>query len=360
MPMTTYKDAGVDIDLKDECSRIFYEASLETFKNRKGRFGEPLVERGGFSGPIEIKELRDAILLKNSDGVGTKVEIAEKLNKHDTIAFDLLAMICDDAVAMGAEPFAATDTLNVRALNINTIKQLAAGLVKAAKRARVAIVGGEVAVLGDRIHGEYLWDADVNAILEKKKVINKTLIEAGDFIVALREKGFRSNGFSLIRKVLSKALGSNWVKKPYDNKHSWGEATLTPSIIYTPVIVDAVGGYGEKRRAEIKGIAHITGSGIPGNLPRCLPEGLGAFIDLRPIEMMLKLQEMGKIADREAYQTWNMGAGMLLVCNDKKIYPIAEEHGVEAEEVGEVIAESKIIIKNRAYFQQEAELIYEI
>ncbi len=358
--MTTYKEAGVDIDLKDECSRIFYEASIKTFKNRKGRFGEPVIERGGFSGPILIDDLKDAFLLKNSDGVGTKVEIAERLKEHDTIAFDLLAMICDDAAAMGAEPFVATDTLNVSRLSLKTIEQLAEGLVAAAKRARIAVIGGEVAVLGDRINGEYIWDADVNAILEKKKILDKSSVKPGDRIIALREEGFRSNGFSLIRRILSKELGTQWPLAPYDKRRTWGKVALTPSVIYSPLIVDAVGGYGEAARAKIKGIAHITGSGIPGNLPRALPPSLGAFVDVEPLEPMLQLQEMGRVADREAYQTWNMGAGMLLICNDDAIFELADQHHVEAVVAGEIINKQKIIIRNHGFFQRGVELSYEI
>ncbi len=358
--MTTYKQAGVDSDLKDRCSEIFYEAAIKTFGNRKGRFGEPQIAKGGFSGPVYIPELTDAYLLKNSDGVGTKVEVAELMAKHDTIAFDLLAMVCDDAAVMGAEPFALTNTLNVSRLDLHTIEQLADGLIQAAQRARVAVVGGEIAVLSDALRIEHLWDADVVAILERKKTLKKETIQPGDKIIGLCEHGFRSNGFTLIRKILREQFGPNWAHQPYDHKRTWGEVVLTPSVIYTPVLVDAVGPYGQNGQAKIKGAAHITGGGIPGNLPRCLPEGLGACIDVEPLEPMLKLQELGHVEDREAYRVWNMGVGMLIVTNDEKIFEIAQEHAVEAIEAGEVIDEPKIVIRNRGFFQKERELVYEI
>ncbi len=359
--MTRYKQAGVDLELKDRCSEIFYEAAVKTFKNRQGRLGEPIIARGGFSGPIHIPELKDAYLLKNSDGVGTKVEVAELVGRHDTIAFDLLAMVCDDAAVMGAEPFALTNTLNVSTLSLRTIEQLADGLVRAAERARVAVVGGEIAVLGERLRGEYIWDADALAVLERPKAFQKEAIQPGDRIVGLKERGFRSNGFSLIRKILKKCFGPRWIEEPYDAKRSWGEVALMPSVIYTPLLVDAVGAYGQKGRAKLKGAAHITGGGIPGNLPRCLPEGLGAYIDApSPFEPLLKLQELGNVDDREAYRVWNMGLGMLMVTNDERIFEIAYEHGVEALAVGEVIDEAKIIIKNQGHFKKEHELIYEI
>jgi phosphoribosylformylglycinamidine cyclo-ligase len=358
--MATYRDAGVDLDLSERCSRILYKAALETFANRKGRFGEPSRAYGSFSGPVYISELKDAFLLKNSDGVGTKVEVAEKLGKHDTIAFDLLAMVCDDAAAMGAEPFAVTNTLNVRELKLEIIDQLARGLVDATKRARVAVIGGELAVLGEHIQGLYIWDADALAVLERSKAFRKESIEPGDCIVGLKERGFRSNGFSLIRKILTQHYGPNWVHEPYDSKRAWGEITLTPSAIYTPVLVDAVGAYGEPSKVKIKGAAHITGGGIPANLPRCLPQGLGARVCVEPLEPMLKLQELGSVEDREAYRVWNMGVGMLLITNDETIFELAREHGVEAQEVGEVIDEPKIVIENLGVFRKEKELIYEI
>ncbi len=364
--MVTYRDAGVDLSLSERCSRVLYEAARRTFANRQGRFGEPRAEYEAFSGALYVPELKDALLLKNSDGVGTKVEVAEKLGKHDTIAFDLLAMVCDDAAAMGAEPVAVTNTLNVRALDAETVEaveQLARGLVEAAEQARVAVVGGELAVLGERVRGLYIWDADALAVLERSKAFRKDAIRPGDRLVALKERGFRSNGFSLIRKVLRERFGPDWAQKPYDSRTTWGEVALTPSIIYTPLLVEAVGPYGEPPKVAIKGVAHVTGGGIPGNLPRCLPPGLGARVDVEPLEPMLRLQELGAVPDEEAYRVWNMGVGMLLVTNDDAIFELARAHGVEAVEAGEVIPEPKIVIENRGAFRSRSEkeaLVYAI
>jgi phosphoribosylformylglycinamidine cyclo-ligase len=357
--MTRYEESGVDLELGERCSQVMYEAAVATFKSRAGRFGEPKLERGGFSGPIYIQELRDTYILKNSDGVGTKVEVAQLMGKHDTVAYDLLAMVCDDAAAMGAEPFAVTDTLNVKRLRLELVEQLASGLVKAAEAARVAVVGGEIAARGDQLNTEYIWDADCAAVLEQGKGPKRDAIKPGDRIMALRSAGFRSNGFSLIRKILEERFGERWVDRPYDSKLSWGEVALTPSLIYTPLLVDLFGGYGEEPRAEIKGAAHITGGGVPENLPRILPQGLGAYIDLEPHPPMLRLQELGGVDDREAYRVWNMGAGMVLITNDDKVFELARAHGIEAREVGEVLAEPVIRIRNRGYFQEPKELVYE-
>ena len=354
-----YRESGVDLELGERCSRVMYEAAVATFANRKGRFGEPLIERGGFSGPVYIQELKDAYILKNSDGVGTKVEIAQLMDKHDTVACDLLAMVCDDAAAMGAEPFAVTDTLNVRRLCLELVEQLASGLVRAAQAARVAVVGGEIAELGEQLNTEYIWDADCLAVLEQGKGPKRDAIKPGDRIVALRSAGFRSNGFSLLRRILKGKFGPRWVDRPYDSKLSWGEVALTPSLIYTPLLVDLFGGYHEEPRAAVKGAAHITGGGVPGNLRRVLPQGLGAYIDLEPHEPMLHLQELGRVDDREAYRVWNMGAGVLLIANDDRVFALAEEYGIEAQKVGEVTGKPVIRIRNRGYFGEPKELIYE-
>jgi len=353
-----YKESGVDLELGERCSLLMYEAAVATFKTRAGRFGEPLPARGGFSGPIYIRELREAYILKNSDGVGTKAAVAQLLKRHDTIAYDLLAMVCDDAAAMGAEPFAVTDTLNVKRLRLELIEELAAGLVRAAAAARVAVVGGEIAELGDQLNTEYIWDADCLALLERGKGPRREAIRPGDRIVALRSSGFRSNGFSLIRHVLEKEFGPRWVERPYDSRRSWGEVVLTPSLIYTPLLVDLFGGVGEEPRAAVKGAAHITGGGIPGNLPRVLPQGLGAYVDIEPHEPMLRLQELGEVEDREAYRVWNMGAGFLLITNDDRVLELAEGHGIAAQVVGEVIGEPLIRIRNRGRFGEPEELVY--
>lgn len=358
--MASYRDAGVDLELSKRCSQLFYEAALRTFSNRKGRFGEPEVAPGAFSGPIYVSRLEDAYLMKNSDGVGTKIEVAERLGEHESIAFDLLAMTCDDAAAVGAEPFAVTNTLNVRDLDVDRIHELAEGLVRAAQRARVAVVGGEIAVLGKRIGGEYTWDADVIAVLERGKRLDPGNVRPGDPVIGLREEGFRSNGFSLIREVLERRHGPDWVHCEYDARRTWGEAALTPSVIYTPLIVDAVGPYGEGGKASIKAAAHITGGGIPGNLPRCLPKGLGARLDVLPPEPVLRLQELGGVPDEEAYRVWNMGVGMVVVTDDERLTQLAGDYGVKAEVIGEVTDEPRVRIENRGWFQEEGELRFEL
>lgn len=359
--MTTYKESGVDIKLGNKCSQVMYEACKKTFANREGKLGEPIDMPGGFSGPIYIEDLKDAVLLKNSDGVGTKVTIAHGSDKHDTIGFDLLAMVCDDAACLGAEPIAVTNTLNVNSLSLGLIEELAKGLVDAAQVAQVAVVGGEIAELGKKISSGYLWDADVVSIMDRKKWAKAGEIKPGDLIVGVTSDGFRSNGFSLIRRVLHDNLGSNWVNKKFSTRLRWGDITLKPSRIYTPFLVDCFGTYGEPPSVKIMKAAHITGGGIPDNLSRVLPPGLGAEIKPpKPHQPMLILQEMGKISDREAYRTWNMGVGLCIVTNDKTVLKKAAQHNLSAHIMGEVTNRPQIEIMNKGYWQTKGELYYEI
>ena len=278
-----YKDAGVDIESGDACSKIFYNASLATFKNRAGKIGEPVVMENGFSGPVFIESIKNSYIVKNSDGCGTKAEIAQRMNKHDTLAFDLLAMVCDDAVCVGAEPMVAVNSLDVRKMNPEVISELAKGIISACEASGIAMVGGETAELGKSVngHGEhpYIWNAEVTGIVEKHKLITGDKIQKGDSIVALQSDGFRSNGLSLARKILEIKFGKDYHLGVFKNS-TWGQALLEPSRIYAKTILKMHGAYGEESQVDLHSVIHITGGGIPGNLIRVLgKKNLGATVN---------------------------------------------------------------------------------
>jgi phosphoribosylformylglycinamidine cyclo-ligase len=356
-----------------------YDASKMTFINRIMKFGEPVMLEGGFSGPIYIEEL-DSYMLLNSDGVGTKSMVAELVGKYDTLAYDLLAMVCDDAIAVGAEPFALTNTLNVKEQNEEVTKQLAKGLVEASKEAGVAVVGGEIAELSDMMACGYMWDATVAAIVKKEKMITGEGIEPGDHIVGLASDGFRSNGMTLIRKILEKNprklgknvaqnlfaimlpfIGNKWYEMSFDENKTWGEEVLTPSRIYTPLIMSMHGRYDEEAKIELKGIAHVTGGGIPGNLSRILPGGMGANIrPPEPHKAMLRLQEIGGVDDKEAYKVWNMGLGMIVVTNHVcRINEESLKFGITPHYLGKVTDDNCITLANKGFYKKEKELCFE-
>jgi len=187
-------------------------------------------------------------------------------------------------------------------------------------------------------------------------------IKIGDSIVAFKEEGFRSNGLSLVRKVFQKVYGDNWHTKEL-NGISLGRLALTPSKIYSKTIVNAHGGINNPKRAEVHGVAHITGGGIPGKLRRILKaSGFGAELNdlFEPAQVMLHCQELGNVNDKEAYQTWNMGNGMLVITPEpEKVIQIAKANGVEAKVAGIITIDSQIKIKNKAHNKAEEVLVFD-
>ncbi len=377
---STYADAGVNIDLGDDASKVLYNAAKETWENRKGRFGEVVELFSDFSGlrAVHVGGLPQGTYMNlGFDGVGTKMELGERIDKHDTVAYDLFAMVCDDAVVRGAEPVLAGSILDVNSLGrdgesyIKFVKQLAIGYIGAAKAANVVVVNGEVAELGARVQGygkfNYNWGAGIVWFAKKDRMFTGKEIQPKDSIVALKEEGFRSNGLSLVRKIMKKNYGDNWHEKDYNGKNL-AELALTPSKIYSKAIVDMFGGFEGIPKVEIHGVAHITGGGIPGKLGRVLkPSGLSAVINdpFEPSEFVRYVQELGGVLDREAYKTWNMGQGMLVITPEpKRVIDVSSSYGIFAKEAG-VIENSKdnpiILIKNRgANYAKEPELVFDI
>ncbi len=369
-----YADAGVNIDLGNDVSKIMYNAAKQTWDNRKGKLGELIVPFDDFSGvrAIDVSQLpRGTLMNIGFDGVGTKMELAERVNNHRTIAYDLFAMVCDDAVVRGAEPVLIGSILDVNSLGkngekyIEQIRQLAEGYINAARDANVAIINGEVAELGSRVSGygnfNYNWGAAVVWFANKDRMITGKEIEIGDSLIGLKEEGFRSNGLSLVRKIMQTNHGDEWHRVPWKKGNvSLADLALTPSRIYSGALVDMLGGYDLRRepRAEIRGVAHITGGGIPEKLGRVLkPSGLGAVIEstLEPSEFMLYTQALGKVADEEAYKTWNMGQGMIIISPEPdKVINVASEYGIEAKHIGYVTKEPLIKIKNMGAMNPEA------
>jgi phosphoribosylformylglycinamidine cyclo-ligase len=353
--MTTYGKAGVDIELGDVCSKIMSAAADRTFSNRRGKSGVvKVLEKKGLHRIITIS-LKGLRLLLNSDGIGTKVEFAERTGKHDTMAYDLFAMLCDDAVRYGAEPVAISNILDVNILNRKTVEELAEGMVKASKDAGVTVVSGEIAELGKRVKGygtnSYNWGGTVLSIFRKDLTGNS--IKKGSAIVALEEKGFRSNGISLVRKIMEKTYGPEWHREKIGRK-TLGEQALAPSRIYTRAVIEMFN--------YISSVIHITGGGIPGKMGRLLEKRkIGADISspFYPCELMLLCQKLGGVEDEEAYRTWNMGQGMLLVTDrPEKVVAIASKYKIRAKVAGEITGRPGIRITSKGYFKPDRTIRY--
>lgn len=359
----TYKDSGVDIELGDDASKVLYEASKATWENRKGEVGEIISPFDDFSGirVINVSKLPEgSVACLGFDGVGTKMEIAERIGYHETVAFDLFAMVCDDAVVRGGEPAVLGSVLDVNSLgsdgnsHIEFVKQLAKGYIQAAKDAGVAVINGEIAELGSRIQGygdfNYSWSAGLLWFANKDRMFTGNEIKASDKIVGLCEKGFRSNGLSLLRKILVSEYGENWHEKEFEGENL-GKLALAPSKIYSKAVCVMTGGFAAEPKAEVHGVAHITGGGLPGKLGRILkPSGLGAEITdpFEPCKLMLHAQKLGNVPDDEVYRTWNMGQGMVIVTPEpEKVTHIAKSYNIESKIIGEVTKEPGIRIKSQ-------------
>lgn len=371
MASTTYADAGVHIELGDDVSRLLYNAARLTWENRKGRLGELIIPFDDFSGvrAIDVSGLPAGSLMNiGFDGIGTKAEIAERAKNHRTMAYDLLAMVCDDAVVRGAEPVLVGSILDVKSLQsatgsfVEEVKQLAEGYVGAAKAANVAIVNGEVAELGSRIGGygpfNYNWGAAVVWFAQRERLLTGHQIQKGDYLVGLREHGFRSNGLSLVRKIMSQHHGEVWHRETYNDQRI-ADLVLHPSRIYSAAVVAMFGGFDQQPRTQIHGVAHVTGGGIPGKLGRILkPSGLGAHLDdlFEPPEFMKYVQFVGNVPDQEAYKTWNMGQGMIIISPyPEGVMTVAGEYGIESQVIGKITSKPGIRIATKGVFASPGE-----
>jgi phosphoribosylformylglycinamidine cyclo-ligase len=344
--MTTYKDAGVDISLGGAASQKAYAHAISTFTGRKGCIGVPLMEEGGFAG---LLDMGDYYLVQGDDGTGTKMEIACVLGKYDTLGADLLAMVADDAVCTGAEVISVSNTLDVPSVDPEMVDMLMKGLAEAAKNQKIVIPGGEIAEVPDAVSSP-VWNATAVGIVAKDRVLQPQNIKPGDSVLSLRSRVARSNGFSLIRKILIDAHGKDWHSKEWKDGVSWGEVTLTPSVIYSAALLKLLGRYGEDRLVEIKGLAHITGGGISENLARILKKsGYGADLDnlWNPHEAIIELIKLGSVPIDEAYRTWNMGNGMLAVVSPEdaeKSIALLKEEGIEVKIAGVITKETEISV----------------
>ena len=342
--------SGLDIDLGNHCSKIAFQWAKKTFDNRKDKPGSPCLDvEGAFSNIMDFGGMRLGI---SSDGIGTKIELAERTGVYNTLGFDLVAMVADDLITSGIEPVNFSNILDVDFLDADIVDSLMSGLHDACNHAGITITGGEIAELGNRIGGygdkmHFNWCATgIGLLPEGAEPIDGTKIEQGDAVISFRSRGFRSNGFSLLRKIMQYEFGDQWHDVPYDADTTWGRILLTPSLIYTPLIMRLL-----QKGYNIRGIVHITGGGIEDNFMRILEAtGCGAVLDKLhpPLDVMRRAQELGHVTDEQAYRLWNMGNGMLIVlpvadCQD--VIEQAGNTGYQAVVAGHITKEPGIVLK---------------
>lgn len=360
--MANQKKSGLDIDLGNLCSKDAFGWAKKTFPNRANKAGAAALKVDGvFSNLLQFGQQRIGIA---SDGIGTKIELAERTKIYNTLGFDLVAMVADDLATAGFEPTNISNIIDVDQLDRDVINSLMKGLADACDFCGISISGGEIAELGNRISGygtgmHFNWCSTAIGVLPENldQPFDGTAIAAGHKVLSLRARGFRSNGFSLVRRIMQEAFGDAWHEELYEGIERWGEALLTPSLIYTPFI-NAI----NQNNIPLSGIAHITGGGIADNFQRVLKANdLGAELDqlFDPLPVMERLMDLGKVAVKDAYLYWNMGNGMLLVAEEAQvdnILALGDKHGYQVQVAGEITAKKGINVHTKegvlAYFQE--------
>ncbi|MCX6662078.1 MAG: phosphoribosylformylglycinamidine cyclo-ligase [Euryarchaeota archaeon] len=296
----TYKNSGVDIEEKEEAIKQLLSSILT---KRKGTIGRPM--GGHYAGLIEFG---DYALVLCTDGVGTKVRIAEALKKYDTVGIDCIAMNVNDALCVGAEPLAFVDYLAMDNPDPKITREIGKGLEKGAKLSNISIVGGETADLPELINGFDLAGTCL-AYVKKNRIILGDKINAGDAIIGLSSSGIHSNGYTLARRVVEEAEFSYTDEFPEGlyPKKTIGDIMLTPTRIYVKEILELF------KKIDVHGLAHITGSGL-WNIPR-LKEKVKYIIEdpLEPQPIFTFLQQYGNIDMYEMYQIFNMGMGFTVI-----------------------------------------------
>ncbi|MCH2023834.1 MAG: AIR synthase-related protein [Saprospiraceae bacterium] len=349
--MSNKKKSGLDIDLGNLCSKDAFNWAKKTFSNRENKVGAAALKVDGvFSNMLTFGGQRIGIA---SDGIGTKIELAERTGIYDTLGYDLVAMVADDLATAGFEPTNISNIIDVNRLDRDTINALMKGLSEACDFCGMSISGGEIAELGNRIGGfgdgmHFNWCSTAIGVLpsELNAPFDGTAVKSGDIVVALKGHGFRSNGFSLIRRIMESSFGDNWHNELYNNTQTWGEILLTPSLIFTPVINKII-----KNGVQLSGIAHITGGGIIDNFQRVLKTNrLGADLNnlFEPLEVMQRLMDLGSVSAEDAYLYWNMGNGMLIVADESQIDPLlktANSLNYDARVAGIITTDPSIKLK---------------
>jgi phosphoribosylformylglycinamidine cyclo-ligase len=326
----SYKGAGVDIDAGEELVKNIKPLAAKT--KRDGLVGGI----GGFGALFEIpKHFKQPILVTGTDGVGTKLRLALDIERHNTIGIDLVAMSVNDILVQGAEPLFFLDYFSCGKLDVERATEVVSGIAKGCELSGCALIGGETAEMPGMYAGEeYDLAGFAVGAVEKTKIITGEHISTGDALLGLGSSGAHSNGYSLIRKILTKS-NAKLDQKLADR--TLGDLLIEPTRIYVGSILNAL------KTEQIKGLAHITGGGIIENIPRILPEHLAAEVDLKSwprSELFQWLQANGNVDDEEMLRVFNCGIGMVVVCaaeQSQALGQILESTGETVFHIGTIV-----------------------
>jgi len=322
MRKLTYKESGVDIHLENRS----IDAMKAVLTSKRKGFGAPMTEIGHYAGLLDMGSFA---LAMTTDGVGSKVLIANAIERWDTIGIDCIAMNVNDLYAIGAEPIAFVDYLAVEKVDPERSEQIAIGLRRGAELSNMTIVGGETASLPEIIRGFDLAGTAIG-IVDKDKVVTGERIQVGDALVGVPSDGLHSNGYTLARRIIAQSKYTYFDQMPGGDK-TIGEELLTPTRIYHE-IVELV------KECDVHGLAHITGSGLL-KLRRITPLGFEITDPLEPQPIFHLLQELGDVDDAEMYRTFNMGMGFVIVVPEEEVEKTCRIMGPGSKVIGSVVKE---------------------
>ena len=345
MGKVTYKDAGVDLDV--------YEESMSRLPRLMHRTFSPRVLKldGGFAGLFQLdfasrlfaRNYQDPVLVSCTDGVGTKLKVAQQMGRHDTVGIDLVAMSVNDALCCGAEPLFFLDYVAMSHDDPDTLEQIVRGISDGCVDADCALLGGETAIMPDLYaRGDYDLAGFCVGVADRKNIIDGKSIAAGDVVLGVASSGFHSNGYSLIRKVVFELAKLKATDHVPELGMTVGEALLAPTKIYVRPIRRVLTHY--KVKNVVHGIAHITGGGLHENLERILPPGVHVRIERGswPTSPLFAwFRGLGGIEEAEMDRVFNMGIGLVLVVSSyyaDSILRLLEEHKLAAWKIGDVLA----------------------
>lgn len=330
----TYKESGVDVEGGNRFVKKIGPIVKSTFSERV------ITDIGGFGALFSaaFPEMEHPVLVSGTDGVGTKIKIAQMVNRHDTIGIDAVAMCVNDILVSGARPLFFLDYLSCGKLNEPVLVDIVKGVAEGCRQAGCSLVGGETAE-----HPNVMNDDDYDiagfavGVVDKKNIIDGRGIKEGDIIIGLPSSGIHSNGYSLIRKLLFDVKGFSTSDYIQDLSATLGEVLLAPTRIYCRAVMQCL-----EQAVPIKGMVHITGGGFYENIPRILPPGTAAYIKKSQIAtspVFNFIQKTGGIDEREMYTTFNMGIGLMLVVDkdvEGKINGILRQHDEQPAVIGEI------------------------
>lgn len=333
--MLTYKQSGVDIDEGNRAVDLIKGKIKSTYDNNV------IGDLGNFSGLYSLKDfvgMQEPVLLSSTDGVGTKLKLAQMMDKHDTVGIDLVAMCVNDLICQGAKPLFFLDYIATGKLVAEQVEQIVGGIADGCKMAGCALIGGETAEMpGMYSDDEYDLAGFSVGIADREKIVSGKNVKSGDTLIGIQSSGIHSNGFSFIRKIFLDTYDYKLDQYIDELKMTLGEALLTPTKIYVKLVLGVINNH------EIKAIAHITGGGVIENISRVIPKGLGIDIKKDSWEkpaIFKMIENFNSIDERELHKSFNMGVGLVLIVDKEKAQDVVDYINTTDENayiIGEVV-----------------------